>query len=286
MAETKKKAGMAVLIGRSNVGKSTLLNALVGTKIAIATPKPQTTRQVIHGVVHDPRGQIVFVDTPGIFLHGPDKITASLNKKAQDALTGIDVLLYVVDPTRHVGDEELTVHRLVSKITIPKILVLNKSDMRRPYIDEYLAWSGEFDAVLEVSAIREKGLKPLIDAILEKLPEGEPLYPEFQLTNVDNATWLAELVREKVFLAMHDEIPYRTTVKVEEIADRPDGTRYIKAAVLTTSQRYKQMIIGAGAHTIRKIGQNARQELEAALGKKVYLDLEVRVEERWEEGFE
>lgn len=282
----KKKAGMAALVGRSNVGKSTLMNALVGTKIAITSPKPQTTRHLIQGVVHDPRGQIVFVDTPGVFLHVPDHLTAALNKKAQDSVEGIDVLLYVVDPSRHVGDEEAVVHRLVAKAKIPKILVLNKIDLDRPYIDEYLAWRDEFDAVVEVSALKDKNLKLLIDAIFERLPDGQPLYPEYQLTDVSNEFWFAELIREKIFLAMHDEIPYRTAVRVDQIADRPDGTLYLKGSILTTAPRYKKMLIGAGGRTIKRIGQSARKELELITGKKVYVDLDVAVEERWEERFE
>ena len=282
----KKKVGMAALGGRSNVGKSTLLNALVGTKIAITTPKAQTTRHLIQGVVHDPRGQIVFVDTPGVFLQVPGRLTAALNKKAQDSVEGIDILVYVVDPSRHVGDEEAMVHRMVAKSKLPKILVLNKADLKRPYIDEYLAWRDEFDEVIEVSALKERNLKALIEAIFERLPLGEPLYPEHQLTDVSNEFWFAELIREKVFMAMHDEIPYRTSVRVDEIANRPDGTLYLKAVILTTEPKYKKMLIGAGARTVKRIGQNARKELELVMGRKVFLDLEVVVEEKWEERFE
>jgi GTP-binding protein Era len=284
--EEKKKAGLAVLVGRSNVGKSTLLNALVGTKIAITSPKPQTTRHAIQGVLHDPRGQIVFVDTPGIFSHVPDHLTSRLNEKARESVEGVDILLYVVDPTRHVGKEEETVHRLVAAVKRPKILVINKTDEQQPYIDEYLAWEGEFDAVVRVSALRGRGLKPLVDEIIARLPAGEPLYPPDRITDVENRFWLAEIIREKIFLAMHEEIPYTTAVEVEETAVRDDGTNYVKAIVLTTAPRYKKMLIGQGARTIKRIGQAARKELEEVTGKKVYLDLEVDVDERWQERFE
>ncbi|HTK04340.1 MAG TPA: GTPase Era [Candidatus Eisenbacteria bacterium] len=286
MAEARK-SGLVVLVGRSNVGKSTLLNSLIGTKIAIATPKPQTTRNVIQGVLHDARGQIVFVDTPGIFKQVPDQLTAKLNEKARDALEGVDVVLYVVDPARHVGDEEEAVHRMVKQLKIPKILVLNKADQKRPYIDEYMAWRDEFTAIVDVSALSNKGLKPLVDAVIAALPEGGvDLYPPDQITNVENKFWLEELIREKVFLGLYEEIPYSTTVRVDEVNRRPDGTVYIKASVLTTAPRYKKMIIGHGASKIRGIGRATRKELELVTGDKIYLDLDVQVEERWQERFE
>lgn len=281
-----KKSGIVVLVGRSNVGKSTLLNSLIGTKIAITTPKPQTTRHVIQGVLHDPRGQIVFADTPGIFKQVPDQLTAKLNEKARDAVSGVDAVVYVVDATRHVGDEEEAVHRMVKALKTPKILVLNKSDVKRPYIDEYLAWSDEFTAVVDVSALNNKNLKPLVDAIMELLPTGMPLYPADQITNVENKFWLEELIREKVFMGLYEEIPYSTMVRVDEISRREEGTVYIKASVLTTAARYKKMIIGHGASKIRGIGRATRKELELVTGDKIYLDLDVQVEERWQERFE
>ncbi len=286
MADKLKKSGLAVLVGRSNVGKSTLLNSLVGTKVAITTPKPQTTRHIIQGVVHDPRGQVVFVDTPGIFTRIPDTLTAKLNEKAKDALDGIDVLLYVVDPTRHVGDEEKAVHRLVRNATVPKILVINKSDLKGPYADEYRAWEEEFDEVIEISALNRRNLKALVDAIFGYLKEGEPLYPPDQISGVENRFWLEELFREKVFMKMHEEIPYTTAVHVSEVAARDNGVTYVRATIVTTSPRYKKMLIGAGARTVKDIGRAVRKELEEVSGKKYFIDLDVQVEERWQERFE
>lgn len=286
MSTEKKRAGMVVLVGRSNAGKSTLLNALVGTKVAITSPKPQTTRHVIQGVIHDPRAQIVIADTPGIFTRVPDRLTAALNEKAREAVAGIDALLYVVDPTRHVGDEEQAVHRLVKSVTKPKILVLNKSDLERPYRDEYLAWSDEFVAVVDVSAERGMNLKTLVSLITDLMPEGEPLYPHGQLTDADNKFWLSELIREKVFLKMHQEVPYTVTVEIEEAEMRPNGVFYLKAAIVTTASRYRKMLIGTGADKVRAIGTAVRKELEAVSGGKAYVELEVRVDERWQERFE
>jgi GTP-binding protein Era len=286
MSDNLKKSGLVVLVGRSNVGKSTLLNSLVGTKLAITSPKPQTTRHTIQRVIHDPRGQIVFVDTPGIFKQVPDILTAKLNERARDAFEGVDAILYVVDPNRHVGDEEEAVHRMVKQAGVPKLLVINKIDSGRQYVDEYLAWGGEFKEVIEVSAMQNKNLKHLVDSIFEALPVGEPLYPEDQITNVDNKFWLEEIIREKVFLGMHEEIPYSTTVEVEETTRRQDGMVYIKASVLTSAARYKKMIIGDGARKIRGIGASARKEIEAVTGDRIYLDLDVQVDERWAERFE
>ena len=157
---------------------------------------------------------------------------------------------------------------------------------KRPYIDEYLAWSDEFTLVLEVSALNNRGLKPLIDAVMDLLPIGVPLYPDNQITNIENKFWLEELIREKVFTGLYEEIPYSTTVQVEETSRREDGTVYIKASVLTTAPRYKKMIIGSGASKIRGIGRAARKELELVTGDKIYLDLDVQVDERWADRFE
>jgi GTP-binding protein Era len=277
-----KKAGFAVLVGRSNVGKSTLLNALVGTKVAITSPKPQTTRQMIHGVVHDPRGQIVFVDTPGVFERTHDRLTRQLNITAREALRDIDVVVYVADPTRPVGNEEHIVLRLLEAADAAKIMVINKTDLRDPpFLSSYEAFADRFDRMLLVSGLRGRGIKPLVDAVFEYLPEGEAIYPEYQFSNVEHRYWVAELIREKVMIQLHEEIPYSATVELREMERRPDGTIYIQAVILTTELRYRGMIIGRGGRKIKEIGMAARKELSQILDAKVYLDLTVEVDERW-----
>lgn len=281
------KSGFAVLAGRSNVGKSTLLNALVGTKLAITTPKPQTTRMPIRGVLHDARGQIVFVDTPGIFAQKFNRLTQRLNAIARESLADVDLILYVVDPTRAIGKEEQMILRLIEQSKKPKILVINKIDVRdRYYVDEYKKLGEKFNAVVEVSAWRKTNLKSLVDKAFTLLPEGEPFYPEAQLTDLETRVWVEELIREKIFLAMHEELPYSTIVRVEELEERDSKKDkkilYIKASVLTTTDRYKKMLIGAGARQIKEIGQAARRELEGAMGRKVFLDLEVIAEPHWQ----
>jgi GTP-binding protein Era len=286
MEDEKKKSGFAVLVGRSNVGKSTLLNALIGTKVAITTPKPQTTRHAIQGVIHDPRGQVVIVDTPGIFTHVPDNLTAKLNETARKSLQDIDAIVYVVDPTRHVGDEEKVVRGLVMASDKPKILVINKSDSRGRYADEYRGWADEFDATFEISALQGHNLKALMEKLIELMPEGEYMYPPEQLTNADREFRIAELIREKLFMRLREEVPYSTTVEVDEISERDNGLMYIHARILTNAPRYKRMIIGSGARNIKSVGQAVRKEMEMIMNRKVFLDLDVDVEERWQERFE
>ncbi|MBN1584748.1 GTPase Era [Candidatus Uhrbacteria bacterium] len=286
MSDAPKKSGMAALIGRSNVGKSTLINSLIGTKVAITSPKPQTTRHAIQGVLNDEmRGQVVFVDTPGIFKRVPDRLTAKLNEKARESMTGIDCLIYVVDPTRHVGEEERLIHGLVMASGVPKIMVLNKSDRRGEFRDEYLAWSDGFSTVLEISALHCKGLKPLIQAIFDLMPEGEPLYPLDRITNIDNRFWLSEIIREKVFIQTQQEVPFGVTVEMGSVEERENGTVYVQASLITRDKRHKKMLIGHGGEKIKAIGRSARRELEAVTNRKIFLDLEVSVDEKWEERF-
>ncbi len=276
------------MIGRSNVGKSTLLNALVGTKVAITTPKPQTTRQPIQGIVHDPRGQIVFVDTPGVFERARDTLTRALNARARESLRGVDLVLYVVDPTRSIGNEEHMVQRMLAAVKKPKILVVNKIDARDPVaLEEFRMMQSAFDGYVEVSALRHRNLKDLLAQSFALLKPGEPFYPEFQFSNMEHRMWVSELIREKIFIQMGEEVPYATAVEIEEYEERPQRdpskppTLYMKANILTTNPQYKKMIIGAGGRKIKEIGANARRELEAVLQKNIYLDIEVVVDADW-----
>ena len=199
------KAGMVTLIGRSNVGKSTLLNTLVGTKIAAVTDKPQTTRNIIHGVLNYPGGQAVFVDTPGIFKERRNPLAGKLSERVHEALHDIDLVIYVVDPTKSLGAEERSSLSLIRRLEIPKLLVINKSDLpekEKEFLDDYKALAQDFSAVFELSALRNRHIQPLKAKVFELLPEGEEFYPAGQLTNVDEKFWVAELIREKIFLAL------------------------------------------------------------------------------------
>ncbi len=279
---------MVAIVGRSNVGKSTLINTMVGTKVAITTPKPQTTRRPIQGIITREEGQIVFVDTPGIMQKARDMLTNKLNAYAKDSLRDVNAVLYVVDPTRPIGDEEKQAFRLVEKITIPKLLVINKIDDKasKNFIDYYRDLGSKFDAYVEVSAMTSKNTDLIEKWIWEQMPEGEFLYPEFQLTSMGNEEWLAELIREKLFLRLREEVPYSTHVEVNSLDIQDNGTVFVDATIYTHSERYKPMIIGAGGRGIKEIGQSTRRELEAVTGKKYFLQLQVAVDPRWVERME
>lgn len=277
------KSGFAILIGRSNVGKSTLLNTLVGTKIAATSFRAQMTRNIIHGAMNMPEGQAVFIDTPGIFKDKKDRLTGKLLSKAREALEGVDVIIYVVDPTRDIGSEERYTYGLIRHLDIPKILVINKSDLRpqeRKYQEEYERWTTDFNAVFSLSALRASHIDPLKQKVIELLPEGDQLYDDIQITNVDEYFWVGEIIREKIFSVFDKEVPYAIAVDVDNIEDKPD-LFVISARILTDQERYKKIIIGKAGHKIKEIGQLARRELEQSLNKKVFLELEVEVDVHW-----
>ncbi len=287
------KSGFVVLVGRSNVGKSTLMNTLVGTKISATSFRAQMTRHIIHGVMNMPDGQAIFVDTPGMFKDRRNALTARLTGKVSEALKDIDVIVYVVDPTREVGPEERAMYGMIRHLSNPKLLVINKSDLPprdRPHTREYEAWAEDFAGVFYLSALRASHIQPLKEKVMELLPEGEPLYPPDQLTNIDNHFWIAEIVREKVFSIFDKEVPYSMAVEVDTVEEKTFGKGdaavpglAIKARILTNEERYKRIIIGARGNKIKEIGQMARKELEASTNRKVFLELEVEVDTHWVE---
>lgn len=287
------KSGFVVLVGRSNVGKSTLLNTLVGTKIAATSFRAQMTRHIIHGVMNAPQGQAIFVDTPGVFKARKSPLSAKLLNKIKEAITDIDVILYIVDPTREVGQEERSVYGMIRHLEIPKVLVINKSDLparQRLHQAEYEQWGRDFDSVYALSALRGTHIEPLKEKVMSLLPEGEPMYPPEQLTNIDNHFWIAEIIREKIFSVFDKEVPYSMTVEVDSVEEKPmdikkkhPGMIVVTARILTSDTRYKKIIIGRAGQKIKEIGQMARRELEAATNRPVFLDLEVEVDTHWVE---
>lgn len=281
------KAGTVALIGRPNVGKSTLVNNLIGQKVAITSPKPQTTRFLIEAVYEEDRGQIIFVDTPGIFLKAKGALAQKINKKALSSLNQeVDIFIYIVDHTRKREFEEGRVLGLVRKIKKPKILVINKIDVKEPtYLPQYKFLEEEFDNVIEISALNRLHLKNLVNKIFELLPEREKIVETktlpYPALNLDSKTFLSEIIREKVFLKTRKEVPYTTTVVIDEIAERKEKLTYIKARILTTEDKYKKMLIGKGGRRVKEIGSMARRELELATNKKIYLDLRVETDRHW-----
>jgi len=279
-------SGFVSLIGLPNAGKSTLLNALVGQKVAIVADKPQTTRTSIQGVVTLPHAQIVFLDTPGI--HKGD---SPLNKRLMDTVRGAieerDLLLYVADATRKFGEEEKRALNLAGKPGTPVALVLNKVDLLRdkaallPLIEQYKA-AFEFTEYVPVSAAKGTNLKDLRAAILRHLPEGPQYFPEDYVTDQPERFLASELVREKVLQATRQEVPHSIAVSVDRWEESPEITR-IYATIRVEREGQKGIVIGQGAAMLKRIGTLARQEMERLFGVKVYLDLHVRVEPGWRE---
>jgi GTP-binding protein Era len=212
-------------------------------------------------------------------------LAGKLTERAQEALKEIDAILYVVDPTKAIGAEERFILSILRKLEVPKILVLNKSDLpekEKHYLEDYKQLSDEFDATFELSALMNRHIQPLIEKVFELLPEGIPMYEGDQITNIGKGKWIAEVIREKILLALRKEVPYSINVEVRNIEDKGDLI-VIEAVILTSEARYKKMIIGAGGRAIKEIGIAARKELATALNKKIYLELEVETDHHWED---
>jgi GTP-binding protein Era len=280
------RSGFVSIIGRPNAGKSTLLNALVGQKVAIVADKPQTTRTSIQGVVTTPEAQVVFVDTPGIH-----KADSPLNKRLMDtvraALEERDLLLFVADATLGFGEDDKRAIDVARRTTTPVALVLNKVDLLKdkaallPLIEEYKQ-AYEFAEYLPVSAARRVGLDELMKVIVDRMPEGPSYFPEDHVTDQPERFLAAELVREKVLLATRQEVPHSVTVTVDKWEDTPKLTR-IFATIRVERDGQKAIVIGREGSMLKRIGTQAREEMERLFGVKIYLDLHVRVQPGWRE---
>jgi len=278
------RSGFVSLIGRPNAGKSTLLNALVGQKVAIVASKPQTTRTSIQGVLTLPGAQIVFLDTPGI--HRAD---SPLNKRMMDAVRAAveerDLLLLLADAARPMGKEDRQALDLLRKLSTPAILVLNKIDLVKdkaallPLIEAYRA-GFDFADYVPISASRGQGLDELMRVILQHLPEGPAYFPEDHVTDQPERFLAAELIREKILDATRQEVPHSVAVIVDRWEEAGRLTR-IYATIRVEKEGQKAIVIGTKAATLKKIGTLARQEMERLLGIKIYLDLHVRVQPGW-----
>lgn len=285
------KEGYVLLLGRPNVGKSTFVNNVIGQKVAITSPKPQTTRMPIQALYHEDRGNIVFTDTPGIFDKVKDPYARKINEGALRAANKPgDLVIYMIDPTRRRDFEEAKVLGIARQIKAPVILVYNKMDLADDkYLAQYKFLEEEFPEVFHISALKNKFITPLLNRIFEMLPEVEKSHLdhealEYPLLNMGSNEFVAELIREKVFLMMGEEIPYTSTVVVDDIKERPNGMLYIKSRILTTNDRYKKMLIGEFARKIKEIGSYARKEIALATQKKVFLDLSVVTDPNWQSG--
>lgn len=283
------RAGLVALVGRTNAGKSTLLNALVGSKVSIVTPKPQTTRDAIHGIVHRPHGQIVFVDTPGFFHTRKSRLVSELHERTREALTDVDVVVHLVDPTRAPGPEDALVATALAEIGKPRLLCLGKADApERPHRRHWREQGAAYTAVLEVSGLTRAGLPELVERLIQLLPESEPLYPETDRTNASRDFQIAEIIREQVYLQASDELPYRTRVSVDKVETMPATETHperlgIDATVFASDDRYQRMLIGRGGQRVKQMREFARRQLQRVLGTKVALSLDVRVDRALED---
>jgi GTPase len=282
------KSGFVSFIGRPNAGKSTLLNRLVGAKLAIVSDKPQTTRTRILGVRNYPDAQVVFLDTPGI--HRPlHRMNVRMVDAALETIRDVDVLGLVIDVAERLGKGDQYVLDLVKDVKIPVFLILNKIDLIKktkllPLIDQF-GKEGRFAEIIPVSAATGDNVDRLERAIVDRLPEGEPLYPEDYLTDQPERMMAAEIIREKLLQFTHAEIPFSSAVVVDkfEEPDREGGLLKLYCSIVVDRESQKGIVVGKGGEMIKKIGTAAREELERFFATKVFVDLRVRVAADWRE---
>jgi len=283
---SEHKSGFVAIIGKPNVGKSTLVNALLGQKIAAVSPRPQTTRKKQLGILTLPNAQIVFVDTPGLHK-SKHKLGEFLNQEAQEALDGVDVILWLVDSSSSPTDEDISIADLLKKFTrrTPLVLVLNKTDLL--LADDLFARENEYHqlansaTLMKISASKRLGLGEMIEKLIQLLPKREAEYPEDQITDLYEKEIAADLIREACLLKLRDEVPHSLAVRLDEFKERENGMAYISATLLVERESQKGIVIGEGGKMMKAIGSAARKEIEEMGGRKVFLELRVKVEKDW-----
>jgi GTP-binding protein Era len=278
------RCGFAALVGRPNVGKSTLLNALVGQKVSIVTPRPQTTRHRIVGLVQLPHAQIAFVDTPGLHSQARRALNKAMNRTAAAALEDADVVVFVVEALVWNPEDELVLKR-IARSGRPALVAVNKIDRVRPR-ERLLPYLGELDrrhgflALVPVSALKESNLDDLRDSIAAHLPPSPPLFPDGELTDRGLQFRIAEMIREKLTLELNQEVPYGIAVEVQKLAEE-DGRLTVEAAIWVDREGQKPIVIGARGERLKRVGTSARLALNGLLGRRLHLNLWVKVRENW-----
>jgi GTP-binding protein Era len=277
------KSGIVVLSGKPNTGKSTLLNLILGTKIAPTSPKPQTTRKRLKGIYTEERGQIVFIDSPGI--HNPiHELGKYMLNEALKNLNDGDVILWIVDGSKDLDEEDLLVYERIKDYDKPKFLVINKLDLFRDKLEEVLKKFNQFekiDLIIPISSMTGENVKNLLDEIFKRLPEGEYLYDPEILTDSMEIDIVKEIIQEKLMYNLEEEVPHSSTVVVEEFKERENGKVYIRATIYVEKETQRKIVIGFKGNLIKKIGTEARLEIEKFLGKPVYLELWVKIYKNW-----
>ena len=289
-------SGFVCILGRPNAGKSTLLNALVGEKVAIISPKPQTTRNRILGILHVPKkmgrpgGQVVLIDTPGV--HRPDtSLGRKMMAEVKEALNGCQLVLLIVDVTRKSAQADDFVLTMAKKSRTPVFLLLNKIDLLRgakdkllPVIDEYRKLH-DFREIIPLSARKREGLDVLLEKVIRFLPKGPRYFPEDQITDQPVRFMVAEIIREQILLETSEEVPYATTVVIEQFEENAKLVR-IAAAIFCERDGQKGILVGKGGQMLKKIGTAARLQIEEMLSKRVFLELFVKVRDNWRDAHE
>ncbi len=278
MNTQEKKSGFVTLIGRPNVGKSTLMNHLIGQKIAITSDKPQTTRNRIQTVYTDERGQIVFLDTPGIHK-AKNKLGEYMVNIAEHTLKEVDVILWLVEPSTFIGAGERHIAEQLNKVSTPVILVKQQEDILT-YIQAYKDIC-PFAEIVPVSALKKKGTDLLLDLMFQYLPYGPEFYDEDTVTDQPMRQIAAELIREKALRLLDDEIPHGIAVTIEKMQERPNGIMDIEATIICERDSHKGIIIGKGGSMLKRIGSAARREIEKMMEIQVNLQLWVKVRKEW-----
>jgi GTP-binding protein Era len=277
------RAGFVTLVGRPNCGKSTLLNQLVGEKISIVTDKPQTTRHVIRGIVSRPEGQLVLLDTPGV--HKPiHRMNSLMMKSVRDAMSEVDVVALIVDASQPFGKGDRFVLDLVAPIEVKKVLIVNKIDRVRkpellPLIDRY-SKLGRFEEIVPIAALTGENVETLMSVLFSLLPAGPPYYPEDQLSDRQERSIAAEIIREKLIDRTEDELPYSTAVSIDRFEESETLCR-IFATVHVERETQKGIVIGKRGQLLKEVGIAARHDLEKLLGRQVHLEMRVRVTAGW-----
>ncbi len=278
------KAGYVAIVGKPNVGKSTLINDFMECKLSIVTNKPQTTRKKIMGVLTREDYQIVFYDTPGI-MEPRYELQKYMVKSAYETVEDADVILLIAEPFAPPVSTDKEILEKLLRLNIPVILAINKIDLVEkdiliPIIAAYDT-QFKFAEIVPISALKKTNLDLMLTLIVKYLPEGEPFYPEDYMTDYNDRFLASEIIREKVFEFYGEEIPYSTTVEIEEFKERETGKDYIKAIIYVERDSQKGIIIGKDGMAIRRVGLVAREEIEKQIGRKVYLELRVKVMEKW-----
>jgi len=278
------KSGYIGIVGKPNVGKSTLMNRLVGQKISIISPKPQTTRNRIMGVLTNPHSQMIFLDTPGI--HNPkDQLHQFMKHEIDEAVQEVDLLLFMLEITSHLDEDDQAALEYLKSYRGPTLIAVNKTDTN-PQAEKMLFQSpyGEYlnnRKVLYISALLGNGCDDLLKTIEELLPEGPQFFPEDTLTDRSERFIISEIIREKAYALFNQEVPYSIAVVTEEVKERTPEMGYVKAVIYVEKESQKGILIGSQGQTLKSLGKDARTEIEELLQKKVYLDLWVKVKKNW-----